>query len=226
MGLLARLGRKGIGRVEDIKNVALGDDVFADVGFYRNQFGKPTEVQWSIRSRVPDDVANRYTEKRRATAQSPRDLRQQVMATADDAVAASTTAVERRKAVAAFKAAERALKEDMARRRFDIWTPESGYTFHGATGKHDDIYARMVARAKHPDYYAQTKDDAWGSTHVFLRRKLPIRHELAAAAAAGVLWPTATGSLPVTPPIVDSSGIRRTRFDVGLDPYFYDQGLR
>lgn len=89
----------------------------------------------------------------------------------------------RRYAPAAFKAARRALMDDIASRSpFEPWTPNAGYVFYGASQKHDDIYARMLAQARHPDYIAQTD----GHT-VYLRRKFPFRHEVAAGGALGAL---------------------------------------
>lgn len=88
-------------------------------------------------------------------------------------------------AVASFLRARDLLREDASSRGFSLWSPMSGYNIPGASDAHERIYSRMFSGAKHPDYYSVPLDG--GGTG--LRRRLPIRHELAAILAGASLWP-------------------------------------
>lgn len=97
--------------------------------------------------------------------------------------------LNRKIALPAFRAAREALMEDMATRSpFEPWTPNSGYSFYGLTPTHEKIYERMVASAKHPDYFVQKSYDPELDRTIYnLRRRFPFRHEVAAGAGLGVL---------------------------------------
>lgn len=95
----------------------------------------------------------------------------------------------RKAALPAFRAARQALLDDMAARSpFEPWTPNAGYEFWGLTPTHEKIYERMVSAVKHPDYFVQTAYNPEMERRIFyLRRRFPLRHEVAAGAGLGVL---------------------------------------
>lgn len=110
-----------------------------------------------------------------------------------------------------FASARNRLREDMDSRPW--WEPTKGYFFTPATRGHEKIYDRFVSSFDHPDYKAAKTWDGYE-----LRRKFPLRHEVAAAATIGapaaVLWPQdAEGGVsspalgvPAVPGVPDSVG--------------------
>lgn len=240
MGLLSRAGKAAKEFLADKMSRQYVNDlgggvkstthIFPAERYYEGiSLSGPKTVTWGIEASLPE--AGR--QNRRTLRQAMRGLPPEQFTPKDDALQRAIWGLEesaaKKKAVAAFKAAERNVLEDMKKRPWwEPWSPESGYQFYGSPGQpavtragkshnsRDAIYAKMLARNKHPDYYVQTDGH-----NVFLRRKLPIRHELAAAAAAGVVWPSATSELPLEAPLPDPRGLRGSPFDDGLtDPRY------
>jgi hypothetical protein len=161
----------------------------------------PKEI--SFRSQIPqarvlEDRAyakdRAYHQLRRRGEATPE--AREMMDRAYDVLSADTLKTSRKVAVPMIRAVERIVKADMASRSpFALWSPQSGYRFYGAANDmsarasrtanaRDAIYAKLLARNKHPDYFVQSNGH-----NVYLRRRFPFRHEVAAGAAAGVLFP-------------------------------------
>lgn len=135
-------------------------------------------LERSRRPRAPNephgvDVADKHTALERAQT---------------DAAIAGGSVWNRKVALPAFRAARQALLDDIkARSPFEAWTPESGYAFWGLSPTHEKIYDRMVASVRHPDYFVQQAYDPELDRRIFyLRRRFPLRHEVAAGAGLGV----------------------------------------
>lgn len=119
----------------------------------------------------------------------------------------------RRTASDVFSSARNMLRKDMDSRPW--WEPSTGYKFSALTPKHERIYDRFVQSFDHPDYKAVKNED---TLEYELRRKFPLRHEVAAAATIGapaaVLWPqdaeggvsSPTLGVPAVPGVPDSVG--------------------
>lgn len=152
----------------------------------------PKDVTWDIGlpmdSKAEEALKNAYINRYNTAIQYGAEGPEYAKAEAEwDAarsdVKSAMSGAGRKAAVPAFRAAKQALLDDMATRSpFAPWSPESGYSFYGATGKHDKIYESMIRNTKHPDYFPQIKDDRF-----YLRRKFPYRHEVAAGVGAGAL---------------------------------------